>query len=552
MSSDDGLTWVEILEPETKHRMYANVVTGECQWDKPECVEIRPTHANQWWELKDTKTNTPYYYNATKETTVWARPDESQADIIPLERLQAMQEKMAALDEDSSDAPGTTVRRKPTAEDTNTTTTTTTTAPAAATLSKATVRKPSAGDNQPPAGANQNLDGFKNNLSQHQKGFIFKRKVSLASMLSWQKTAIKKPMLLTLSKQHKKQALDIFKLVQMYMGDRNSRGRDPSEIALTVVTATWSAPPLRDEAYLQLCKQTTENSNINTLEKGWELMAILMNFIPPSAKFFNYLQGYVYKHTNPPQKGRVLHYGEHSMRKLNRINEVGARRGSQQPTLLEVQQAQKNIFNPSMFGGSLEEVMEAQQRFEAGRDLQIPWAVTALTEAVLNTNGAQTEGIFRVPGDIDAVNMLKVRIDRGEPLTTFNEPHIPASALKLWFRELSEPLIPESLYYDCIGAYQDVEASIAVLARLPKLNRLLLIYILRFLQIIGQTENQPITKMDHDNLSMVWAPNFLRCPSDDPMTMFQNTKKEMSFVRNLVINLDTSEACELGLPEFNS
>ena len=51
--------------------------------------------------------------------------------------------------------------------------------------------------------------------------------------------------------------------------------------------------------------------------------------------------------------------------------------------------------------------------------------------------------------------------------------------------------------------------------------------------------------MNADNLALVWAPNFLRCPSDDPMVIFQNTKKEMVFVRNLVLNLDTDEVADL-------
>lgn len=68
-----------------------------------------------------------------------------------------------------------------------------------------------------------------------------------------------------------------------------------------------------------------------------------------------------------------------------------------------------------------------------------------------------------------------------------------------------------------------------------------------FWQVIGQKCNQTATKMNHDNLSMVWAPNFLRCPSEDPMTIFNNTKKEMSFVRHLVINLDTESVAHLGL-----
>lgn len=52
--------------------------------------------------------------------------------------------------------------------------------------------------------------------------------------------------------------------------------------------------------------------------------------------------------------------------------------------------------------------------------------------------------IHRVPGDIDEVNGLKLQIDKGKlPLETLRDPHVPASLLKLWFRELEDPLIPE-------------------------------------------------------------------------------------------------------------
>ena len=50
---------------------------------------------------------------------------------------------------------------------------------------------------------------------------------------------------------------------------------------------------------------------------------------------------------------------------------------------------------------------------------------------------------FRVPGDIDEVNSQKVKLDRWEVPTSITDPHVPASLLKLWFRELHEPLIPE-------------------------------------------------------------------------------------------------------------
>lgn len=49
-----------------------------------------------------------------------------------------------------------------------------------------------------------------------------------------------------------------------------------------------------------------------------------------------------------------------------------------------------------------------------------------------------------MPGDIDEVNGLKLKLDKGViPLEKLSDPHVPASLLKLWFRELEDPLIPE-------------------------------------------------------------------------------------------------------------
>ena len=48
-----------------------------------------------------------------------------------------------------------------------------------------------------------------------------------------------------------------------------------------------------------------------------------------------------------------------------------------------------------------------------------------------------------------------------------------------------------------------------------------------------------VTKMDASNLSMVFAPNFLRCPSSDPAIIMENTRKEMAFVKTLIHGLDT-------------
>ena len=53
-------------------------------------------------------------------------------------------------------------------------------------------------------------------------------------------------------------------------------------------------------------------------------------------------------------------------------------------------------------------------------------------------------------------------------------------------------------------------------------------------------ENAAVTKMDVNSLAMVMAPNCLRCESDDPRIIFENTRKEMTFVRTLIQHMDTS------------
>lgn len=61
----------------------------------------------------------------------------------------------------------------------------------------------------------------------------------------------------------------------------------------------WSNQGLRDELYIQLCRQTTENFRYDSLERGWELMAICLAFFPPTPRFHTYLEGYICRHMDP-------------------------------------------------------------------------------------------------------------------------------------------------------------------------------------------------------------------------------------------------------------
>ncbi|XP_053501860.1 rho GTPase-activating protein 39 isoform X2 [Ictalurus furcatus] len=318
-------------------------------------------------------------------------------------------------------------------------------------------------------------------FSKHTQG-LFRRKVSIANMLAWSSEPIKKPMIHTMDRTVKREAVELFKHIQTYMGDRRGKG-EPLVVALEIAVRGWSNQGLRDELYIQLCRQTTENFRYDSLQRGWELMAICLAFFPPTPRFHNYLEGYIYRHIDPlnDTKGvAVSSYAKYCYRKLQKAALTGAKKGLKKPCIEEVAYARNAIFNPSMFGSSLEEVMAMQK--ERYPDRQLPWVQTRLSEEVLGLNGDQTEGIFRVPGDIDEVNALKLQVDQWKIPTGLEDPHIPASLLKLWYRELEDPVIPHEYYEECISNYDSPEAAVSVIHNLPHINKLVLCYLIRFLQ----------------------------------------------------------------------
>lgn len=110
------------------------------------------------------------------------------------------------------------------------------------------------------------------------------------------------------------------------------------------------------------------------------------------------------------------------------------------------------------------------------------------------------------------------------------------SLLKLWMRELEKPIVPSSLYDDAVAAAKadDVAASIAVAEKLPSLNKRVAFYMVGYLRDMAVPENVPLTKMSVINLAMVFAPNFLRCPSEDPSVIFSTQKHQQTFVKHLI------------------
>lgn len=134
-------------------------------------------------------------------------------------------------------------------------------------------------------------------------------------------------------------------------------------------------------------------------------MAICLTFFPPSEGFQAFLDNFIQRHCDPlldiPEVP-ISHYAQHCARKLERIatssngwtgSTNSGRKALRKPSLDEVQEARIQIFNPSMFGNGLDEVMIIQR--ERFPERKLPWIQTTLSEMVLQLNGPRTEGIFR-------------------------------------------------------------------------------------------------------------------------------------------------------------
>lgn len=141
--------------------------------------------------------------------------------------------------------------------------------------------------------------------------------------------------------------------------------------------------------------------------------------------------------------------------------------------------------------------------------------VQALTEI-----GMYEEGLFRLTGSASKVKRFKASIDSGcfcEIIPEYRDVHVIASILKLYLRELPEPLLTYNLYNEWMHVMQYPENQRldkvkTVLAKLPKENRENLTYLIQFL---AKLSHNLVNKMTSSNIAIVMSPNLLWGQNDE-------------------------------------
>lgn len=177
------------------------------------------------------------------------------------------------------------------------------------------------------------------------------------------------------------------------------------------------------------------------------------------------------------------------------------------------------VTNPD--GSEIPELLEQGFRFIELRDLK-------------------TEGIFRLSGSANVINEYKRKFDAGEPVDFMKEtdPHAVTGIIKLYLRELPEPLLTFDLHPYFMGMDGCKEKTMRLrftkflISRLPPLNRATLKRLMGFLSKVAQ--HSDVNKMALHNLATVFGPNLLGTRDKNIMQMVENTA-QVNNVTNYLI-----------------
>nr|XP_029525781.1 rho GTPase-activating protein 15-like isoform X1 [Oncorhynchus nerka]XP_029525791.1 rho GTPase-activating protein 15-like isoform X1 [Oncorhynchus nerka] len=215
---------------------------------------------------------------------------------------------------------------------------------------------------------------------------------------------------------------------------------------------------------------------------------------------------------------------------------------------------EKGLIKDQVFGCCLEMLCEREKN-------TVPRFVRLCTEAV-ERRGLETDGIYRVSGNLAVIQKLRFLVNHERAVTTdgrymfpaelvqeklnldqseWEDIHVITGALKLFFRELPEPLVP-------YGFFTDIVETIKMSDYLDKVDRLKWLVLsmpppnhdtMRFMfsHLKRVMEHAKSNRMSTQNIGIVFGPTLMRPERDNA---------------NMAINMVyQNQAVELILNEFD-
>eukprot|EP01119_Soliformovum_irregulare_P005162 TRINITY_DN1663_c0_g1_i4.p1 TRINITY_DN1663_c0_g1~~TRINITY_DN1663_c0_g1_i4.p1 ORF type:complete len:1002 (+),score=347.34 TRINITY_DN1663_c0_g1_i4:638-3643(+) len=199
----------------------------------------------------------------------------------------------------------------------------------------------------------------------------------------------------------------------------------------------------------------------------------------------------------------------------------------------ELERMRKTSKEPYIFGADLISLTQRENR-------EVPLLVNRCIEWI-ETNGIETEGLYRISGFKAQLEEIRASIEGGDPINfdSYNtkDVHVVTGILKNYLRSMSEPMIPFSAYNSFVDQLLVTDMPTRVtnmksnLRNLPPANRKLLGTLLQ--HVIAVSKHQATNRMGIKNLSMVLSPTMLYPKEPNVLTMVEDMEKATNIVAYL-------------------
>jgi len=159
---------------------------------------------------------------------------------------------------------------------------------------------------------------------------------------------------------------------------------------------------------------------------------------------------------------------------------------------------------------------------------------------VLEQQGLYTVGLYRVSANANQMKMLKNKLIQNTPELSVQGiiPHTLAAMVKMFFRELPEPVLSYVLYDDFLRAstFEGNTRNKALYDLIQKLPRTNFNVFERLIYHLAQVAQQELTnKMNPSSLAMIFAPSLLRPEKEpSPMQALEDIKRRTMVIQSII------------------
>ncbi|XP_026061532.1 rho GTPase-activating protein 12-like isoform X5 [Carassius auratus] len=178
------------------------------------------------------------------------------------------------------------------------------------------------------------------------------------------------------------------------------------------------------------------------------------------------------------------------------------------PTLQAVKD--KGYIKDQVFGSSLSSLCQREST-------TVPLFVSMCIEQV-EKNGLGVDGLYRVSGNLAIIQKLRFAVNHDEKVdledSKWEDIHVTTGALKMFFRELPEPLFPYAFFNNFISAIkmmdyrQKVQAFKDLMKQLPRPNHDTIQALFKHLKKVIQHVDE--NRMTTQSVAIVFGPTLLR------------------------------------------